>query len=76
MASKHHLISRLTRIVELFQLYGASGLSFEELNEKLKSSYEDEDLRVSLRTFQRDLKDIESSLNIKIIFDKSNSIGI
>lgn len=71
MASKHHLISRLTRIVELFQLYGASGLSFEELNEKLKSSYEDEDLRVSLRTFQRDLKDIESSLNIKIIFDKS-----
>ncbi|HLV50735.1 MAG TPA: WYL domain-containing protein [Flavobacterium sp.] len=71
MASKHHLISRLIRIVELFQLHGISGLSFEELNEKLKSTYEEDDFRVSLRTFQRDLKDIESSLSIKIIFDKS-----
>lgn len=71
MASKHHLISRLIRIVELFHLYGANGLTFNELNENLKNRYADEDLQVSLRTFQRDLKDIESSLNIKITFDKS-----
>ncbi|WCM41607.1 WYL domain-containing protein [Flavobacterium sp. CBA20B-1] len=70
MASKHNLISRLTRIVELFQLHGSSGLSFDELNNKLKNAFVDEDHSVSLRTFQRDLKDIESSLKIKIIFDK------
>lgn len=71
MATKHHLISRLTRIVELLQIHATSGLTFEELNEKLKSNYTDEDHSVSLRTFQRDLKDIESSLKIKIVFDKS-----
>lgn len=71
MANKHNLISRLTRIVEIFQLQGESGLTFEELNEKLKSSFIDEDHSVSLRTFQRDLKDIESSLKIKIVYNKA-----
>lgn len=73
MANKHNLISRLTRIVEIFQLQGESGLTFEELNNKLKSSFIDEDHSVSLRTFQRDLKDIESSLKIKIVYNKSKT---
>lgn len=71
MANKHNLISRLTRIVEIFQLQGESGLTFEELNGKLKNSFVDEDHSVSLRTFQRDLKDIESSLKIKIVYNKT-----
>lgn len=71
MAGKHHLISRLMRIVELFQLYGTNGLTFEEMNDRLHSIQTDEDFRVSLRTFQRDLKDIASSLNVHIVFDKS-----
>ncbi|WKW46294.1 WYL domain-containing protein [Myroides sp. JBRI-B21084] len=70
MASKHNLISRLTRIVELFQLHSTNGLSFEEVNEHLKSTFTDENQSISLRTFQRDLKDIESSLKIKITFNK------
>lgn len=70
MANKHNLISRLTRIVEIFQLQGENGLTFEELNNKLKNSFIDEDHSVSLRTFQRDLKDIESSLKIKIVYNK------
>lgn len=70
MASKHNLVSRLNRIVELFQLSGTSGLTFDEINEKLKTTYTDEDQSISLRTFQRDLKDIESSLKIKIVYDK------
>lgn len=71
MATKHNLISRLTRIVELFQTHNGSGLSFEEINSKLKGVHADDDNSISLRTFQRDLKDIESSLNITIKFDKS-----
>lgn len=71
MANKHNLISRLTRIVEIFQLQGESGLTFLELNNKLKSSFVEEDHSVSLRTFQRDLKDIESSLKIKIVYNKT-----
>lgn len=71
MANKHNLISRLTRIVEIFQLQGENGLTFEELNNKLKSSIIDEDHSVSLRTFQRDVKDIESSLKIKIVYNKA-----
>jgi len=71
MANKHNLISRLTRIVEIFQLQGENGLTFEELNNKLKNSFIDEDHSVSLRTFQRDLKDIESSLKIKIVYNKA-----
>lgn len=70
MASKHNLISRLTRIVELFQLHGKNGLSFDEVNDQLKNTFTDENHSISLRTFQRDLKDIESSLKIKISFDK------
>ena len=70
MASKHNLVSRLNRIVALFQLSGSNGLSFNELNEKLKNTYTDEDQGISLRTFQRDLKDIELSLKIKIAYDK------
>lgn len=72
MASKHNLISRLTRIVELFQAQGEHGFTFEELNDRLKNSFIDENHSVSLRTFQRDIKDIASSLKIKIIYDKSN----
>lgn len=72
MASKHNLISRLTRIVELFQAQGEHGFTFEELNDRLKNSFIDEDHSVSLRTFQRDIKDIASSLKIKIIYDKSS----
>ncbi len=71
MANKHNLLSRLTRIVEIFQLQGENGLTFEELNNKLKNSFIDEDHSVSLRTFQRDLKDIESSLKIKIVYNKA-----
>ena len=71
MANKHNLISRLTRIVEIFQHQGESGLTFLELNNKLKSSFIEEDYSVSLRTFQRDLKDIESSLKIKIVYNKT-----
>jgi len=70
MATKHNLISRLTRIVELFQTRGETGLTFNELNSKLKSTFVDENHSISLRTFQRDIKDIQSSLKIKIIFDK------
>lgn len=72
MASKHNLISRLTRIVELFQAQGEHGFTFEEVNDRLKNSFIDENHSVSLRTFQRDIKDIASSLKIKIIYDKSN----
>jgi len=71
MANKHNLLSRLSRIVEIFQLQGSNGLTFSEVNEKLKNSFVDEDYSVSLRTFQRDLKDIESSLKIKIVYDKT-----
>lgn len=71
MANKHNLISRLTRIVEIFQLQGENGLTFSDLNDKLKNSFIDEDHSVSLRTFQRDLKDIESSLKIKIVYNKT-----
>lgn len=71
MANKHNLISRLTRIVEIFQLQGENGLTFSELNDKLKNSFIDEDHSVSLRTFQRDLRDIESSLKIKIVYNKT-----
>jgi len=70
MANKHNLISRLTRIVEIFQLQGYNGLTFDEVNDKLKNSFIDEDHSISLRTFQRDLKDIESSLKIKIVYNK------
>lgn len=70
MANKHNLISRLSRIVDIFQLQGKDGLTFNQVNEKLKNSLVDEDYSISLRTFQRDLKDIESSLNIKIVYDK------
>lgn len=71
MASKHNLISRLTQIVSVFQRQGNMGLSFEEVNMKLKGTSVDENRSISLRTFQRDLKDIESSLNIKIVYNKS-----
>lgn len=71
MASKHNLISRLIRIVELFQAQGSQGFTFKELNDRLKNSFIDEDHSVSLRTFQRDIKDIESSLSIKIVYHKS-----
>jgi len=71
MASKHNLISRLTQIVSVFQRQGSMGLSFEEVNMKLKGASVDENRSISLRTFQRDLKDIESSLNIRIVYNKS-----
>src|SRR5690606_35767856 len=70
MATKHNLISRLTRIVELFQTRGETGLTFNELNSKLKSTFVDENHSISLRTFQRNNNDIESSLKININFDK------
>ncbi len=71
MASKHNLISRLTLIVSVFQRQGNTGLSFEEVNMKLKGASVDENRSISLRTFQRDLKDIESSLNIRIVYNKA-----
>lgn len=71
MASKHNLISRLTQIVSVFQRQGNTGLSFEEVNMKLKGASVDENRSISLRTFQRDLKDIESSLNIRIVYNKA-----
>lgn len=71
MATKQNLISRLSQIVTIFQQKGAVGLTFEELNEKLKGSSVDDNQSISLRTFQRDIKDIESSLKIKIDYNKS-----
>lgn len=59
------------QIVSIFQRQGNHGLSFEEVNEKLKGMAVDENQSISLRTFQRDLKDIESSLNIRIIYSKT-----
>ena len=71
MATKQNLISRLSQIVTIFQQKGAVGLTFDELNEKLKGTNVDDNQSISLRTFQRDIKDIESSLKIKIDYNKS-----
>src|SRR5690554_498110 len=71
MAGKHLLMSRLTRIVELFQINGENGLTYEEVNERLFSMQVDENLQISLRTFQRDLKDIATLLNVHIVYDRT-----
>lgn len=71
MAGKHLLMSRLTRIVELFQINGENGLTYEKVNERLFSMQVDENLQISLRTFQRDLKDIATLLNVHIVYDRT-----
>ena len=71
MASKQNLISRLSQIVTLFQQYGEDGLTFEQVNQKLRGFNTDDNQSISLRTFQRDIKDIASSLQIKIVYNKS-----
>lgn len=50
--------------------------SFEEISDFLdeESDIQDYDFRVSIRTFQRDIKDIESVFGIEIKYDRSQGV--
>lgn len=70
--SKTIFFSRLALIVEMFR--NDARLTFEEVIRKLeKRSFADENFVISKRTFQRDIKEIDSLFGIQIACDRSTN---
>lgn len=70
--SKTIFFSRLALIVEMFR--NDTRLTFEEVIRKLeKRSFADENFVISKRTFQRDIKEIDSLFGIQIVCDRSTN---
>jgi len=70
--SKNIFFSRLALLVEMFR--NGARLTFEEIANKLesKSNY-DTNFLISKRTFQRDIKEIDSLFGIEIVCDRSTN---
>nr|WP_297307692.1 WYL domain-containing protein [uncultured Flavobacterium sp.] len=70
--SKNIFFSRLALIVDMFR--NGAQLNFDEVLRKLENkSTIDEDFVISKRTFQRDLKEIDSLFGIEIICNRSTN---
>lgn len=70
--SKNIFFSRLALIVDMFR--NGAQLTFEEVLRKLENkSNSDEDFVISKRTFQRDIKEIDSLFGIEIVCNRSTN---
>lgn len=70
--SKSIFFSRLALIIDMFR--NGAQLTFEEVLRKLeKKSTSDEDFVISKRTFQRDIKEIDSLFGIEIVCNRSTN---